>query len=53
MTIVGVFHDLELHRAAGGPVIVMDGGAHPVARARSARSTFPQFDIKQEFAPRV
>ncbi|HLF76213.1 MAG TPA: ATP-binding cassette domain-containing protein [Dehalococcoidia bacterium] len=52
MTIVGVFHDLELIERLADRVIVMEGG-RVIAQGPVGQVEIPRFDLKQEFAPRV
>ena len=52
MTIVGVFHDLELIERLADRVVVMTAGRiHALGRVGEVE--IPRFDLKQEFAPRV
>ena len=52
MTIVGVFHDLELIERLADRVIVM-GHGRVLSQGKVGEVAIPRFDLKQEFAPRV
>jgi ABC-type glutathione transport system ATPase component len=52
MTIVGVFHDVELIERLADRVVVMNSG-RVQALGRIGEVEIPRFDVKQEFAPRV
>jgi alpha-D-ribose 1-methylphosphonate 5-triphosphate synthase subunit PhnL len=52
MTIIGVFHDLDLLERLADKIVVMDGG-RVAAQGPVAEVKIPRFDVKQEFAPRV
>jgi alpha-D-ribose 1-methylphosphonate 5-triphosphate synthase subunit PhnL len=52
MTIVGVFHDVELIERLADRVVVMNGGRIQ-ALGRVGEVEIPRFDVRQEFAPRV
>ena len=52
MTIVGVFHDVELIERLADRVVVM-GAGRVQALGRIGEVEIPRFDLKQEFAPRV
>ena len=52
MTIVGVFHDLDLLERLADKVVVMAGGLIQ-SQGAVGEVNIPRFDIKQEFAPRV
>jgi alpha-D-ribose 1-methylphosphonate 5-triphosphate synthase subunit PhnL len=52
VTIVGVFHDIDLIEQLADRVIVMNGGRIE-SQGRIGEVDIPRFDIKQEFAPRV
>jgi alpha-D-ribose 1-methylphosphonate 5-triphosphate synthase subunit PhnL len=52
MTIVGVFHDLDLLDRLADKVVVMSGGVIE-SQGKVGEVNIPRFDIKQEFAPRV
>jgi alpha-D-ribose 1-methylphosphonate 5-triphosphate synthase subunit PhnL len=52
MTIVGVFHDTALIESLADLVLVMNEG-NLVASGAVGEVEIPQFDLKQEFAPRV
>jgi alpha-D-ribose 1-methylphosphonate 5-triphosphate synthase subunit PhnL len=52
ITIVGVFHDIDLIERLADRVIVMNGGRIE-SQGRIGEVEIPRFDIKQEFAPRV
>jgi len=52
MTIVGVFHDLQLIQRLADRVLVMDHGRLE-RQGRIGEVDIPQFEQKQEFAPRV
>jgi alpha-D-ribose 1-methylphosphonate 5-triphosphate synthase subunit PhnL len=52
MTIVGVFHDVELIERLADRVVVMAAGRIQ-ALGRIGEVEIPRFDLKQEFAPRV
>lgn len=52
MTILGVFHDVELIERLADRVIVMNGGGIQ-AQGKTGEVEIPKFDLKQEFAPRV
>ena len=52
MTIVGVFHDLDLLDRLADKVVVMAGGLIQ-SQGAVGEVNIPRFDIKQEFAPRV
>jgi alpha-D-ribose 1-methylphosphonate 5-triphosphate synthase subunit PhnL len=51
MTILGVFHDLELIESLADRVIVMKAG-HVEAQGIVGDVQIPRFDLRQEFAPR-
>jgi alpha-D-ribose 1-methylphosphonate 5-triphosphate synthase subunit PhnL len=52
MTILGVFHDLNLIRQLADCVLVMDQG-RLVSQGSLDEVEIPQFETRQEFAPRV
>jgi len=52
MTIMGVFHDVELIERLADRVIVMNAGAIDV-QGKAGEVQIPKFDLIQEFAPRV
>lgn len=52
MTIVGVFHDIELIERLADRVIVM-GEGRIAAQGRVGEVAIPRYETKQEFAPRV
>jgi alpha-D-ribose 1-methylphosphonate 5-triphosphate synthase subunit PhnL len=52
VTIVGVFHDIDLIERLASRVIVMNGGRIE-SQGRVGEVEIPRFEIKQEFAPRV
>jgi alpha-D-ribose 1-methylphosphonate 5-triphosphate synthase subunit PhnL len=52
MTIVGVFHDIELIGRLADRIVVMSGGRIK-ATGRVGEVEIPRFDLRQEFAPRV
>jgi alpha-D-ribose 1-methylphosphonate 5-triphosphate synthase subunit PhnL len=51
-TILGVFHDLTLIRQLADRVLVMDRG-RLLSQGRLDEVEIPEFDLRQEFAPRV
>lgn len=52
MTIMGVFHDVELIERLADRVIVMNAGGIE-SQGRIGEVVIPKFDLQQEFAPRV
>lgn len=52
MTILGVFHDVELIERLADRVIVMNAGAID-RQGKAGEVAIPKFDLMQEFAPRV
>jgi alpha-D-ribose 1-methylphosphonate 5-triphosphate synthase subunit PhnL len=52
MTVVGVFHDLDLIERLADRVIVMNDG-RITAQGKIGQVEIPRFDTRQEFAPRV
>jgi alpha-D-ribose 1-methylphosphonate 5-triphosphate synthase subunit PhnL len=52
MTIVGVFHDIDLIERLADRIVVMESGRIK-ATGRVGEVEIPRFDVRQEFAPRV
>ena len=52
MTMLGVFHDLDLIERIADRVVVM-GNGRVEAAGRIGEVSIPKFDLQQEFAPRV
>ena len=52
MTIVGVFHDIQLIERLADRIVVMESGRIK-ATGRVGEVEIPKFDLRQEFAPRV
>ena len=52
MTMLGVFHDLDLIERIADRVVVM-GNGRVEATGRIGEVSIPKFDLQQEFAPRV